>query len=179
MHSGDNSNHLRVLLVNRAWHEVVATVSSLLKQHELHTKEHSGPSFGNLNLVSPPQVWHHCKEDECWIWMFWWRLRLPKLGPGCSFVSTSCCLRRELPVATTSCQALLTQGDDLDWLYCAHHGFKHMVLSCRSWHENTLYNSSCHHIIMSSCHRVIMLTTDVFCIFCQRLGNCGNMCHIL
>ena len=52
VHSGDNSNHLPVLLVNRAWHEVVATVSSLLKKHELHTKEHSGPSFGNLNLVS-------------------------------------------------------------------------------------------------------------------------------
>ena len=34
---------------NRAWHEVVATGSSLLmQQHELHTKEHPGPSFGNL-----------------------------------------------------------------------------------------------------------------------------------
>ena len=58
VHSGDNSNHLRVLLVNRAWHEVVATVSSLLKQHELHTKEHSGPSFGNLNLHQNIHIQH-------------------------------------------------------------------------------------------------------------------------
>ena len=38
------------------------------------------------------------------------RLRLPKLGPECSFVWSSCCLRRLLTVATTSCQALLTRS---------------------------------------------------------------------
>ena len=57
VHSGDNSNHLRVLLVNRAWHEVVVT-GSLLKQHELHLKEHSCPSFGNLNLHQNIHIQH-------------------------------------------------------------------------------------------------------------------------
>ena len=39
-----------MILVNRVWHAVVATLNSLLKQHELHMKEHSSLSFGNLNL---------------------------------------------------------------------------------------------------------------------------------
>ena len=60
VHSGANSNHLCMLLFNSAWHEVVATINSLLKQHELHIKEHSGQSF------APPPTQSLASFGNCW-----------------------------------------------------------------------------------------------------------------
>ena len=89
------------------------------------------------------QVWHSGLK-RCWIWMCRWRSRLPKFGTESTFVSSTCSLRRLPRWASTLCQAQLMRSivrwSRLSMLFTPYYGFKHMVLSCRSWLWNTLSN---------------------------------------